>query len=57
MTFKNHLDDLKVMGFSLDRMREILEVGGAQKTLGGGQSYPQPAFNPASAGRKPRREP
>jgi choline dehydrogenase-like flavoprotein len=35
MTFKNHPDDLKVMAFFRDRMREILEVAGAQKIWGG----------------------
>lgn len=31
MTFKNHPDDLKVMAFCSDRMREILEAAGATK--------------------------
>jgi choline dehydrogenase-like flavoprotein len=35
MTFKNHPDDLKVMAFFRDRMREILETAGAQKIWGG----------------------
>jgi choline dehydrogenase-like flavoprotein len=36
MTFKNHPDDLKVMGFCIDRMREILEAAGAKTIWGGG---------------------
>jgi choline dehydrogenase-like flavoprotein len=35
MTFKNHPDDLKVMAFCRDRMREILEAAGATKIWGG----------------------
>jgi choline dehydrogenase-like flavoprotein len=36
MTFKNHPDDLKVMRFCVDRMREIFEAAGATKVWGGG---------------------
>jgi choline dehydrogenase-like flavoprotein len=34
MTFKNHPDDLKVMAFCSDRMREIMEAAGAKKIWG-----------------------
>ena len=34
MTFKNHPDDLKVLAFCRDRMREILEAAGARKIWG-----------------------
>jgi len=35
MTFKNHPDDLKILAFARDRMREILEAAGASKIWGG----------------------
>jgi choline dehydrogenase-like flavoprotein len=34
MTFRNHPDDLKVLAFCRDRMREILEAAGAKKMWG-----------------------